>query len=581
MRSLALVLALAGCTASHPRPAPSLTTTAEVSHYTRTGRYDEAMRLCADFARAYAGVHCDTIGTTGEGRPIVALRIEKRAGLPVIYLQAGIHAGEIEGKDAGFWFLRDLLDGAVAPGALDHVSIVFVPVMSPDGHERFGANSRPNQRGPEEMGWRTNGARQNLNRDYVKADAPETQAVLRVIQRHHPVLLVDLHTTDGAKFEHDISINDAPNAPRGDQLDETAQALGAALVARLTQLGHLPVNFYPSFVDDDDPMSGFATGEAPPRFSHFYMAARSRLGLLVETHSWRTYKERAQSTYHALQAIFEEATHSVETWQQVEAAADAADLALGGTQVPLIWDTGKGHHDIEFRGYAFEKRTSDLTGGTWLVYDETKPQVWKVPLFDELLPKVTVTAPRAGYIVDGGFATAVAAVLDRHGIDYSRIAGEPRVAVEVFRATKATFQPPYEGRTRAEITGTWSAETRTLERGALFVPIAQRGARLVMHLMDPALPDSLAAWGTFNTVFERKEYIEPYVIEQAARDMIAAKPGLKTEFDAAVAADPELAKSAEAKREWFYRRHPSWDERVNLLPVYRTATDLRPPPKRL
>ncbi len=570
MRLLAFVLLLAACSPPN-RPRPVLVTTAETSQYLRTGRYDETVRLCGDFARTYAGVNCDTIGTTTEGRPILALRIARRPGLPVIYVQAGIHSGEIEGKDAGFWFLRDVLDGKVAPGVLDHVAISFVPVMSPDAHERFGKNHRPNQRGPEEMGVRSNATRLNLNRDYVKSDALETQAVLRLIQHDQPVLLVDLHTTDGAKFEHDISVIAAPHAPRGDQLDETARALSHSLASRLTQLGHLPVEFYPSFIDEDDPMSGFAAGEAPPRFSHFYMAARSRLAVLVETHSWRTYKERAQSTYHALQGILEDATRNAATWRTVQAAADAADLALAGTQVPLIWDNGPGHHEIEFRGYAYEKRSSELTGGVWLVYDESVPQIWKLPLYDEMVAKVTVTAPRGGYIVDGGFAAAAAAVLDRHGLAYERL-GEPAArAVEVFRATKVTFGPPYEGRTRAAITGAWTTETRTMDRGAIFIPIAQPGARLLLHLMEPALPDSLAAWGLFNTVFESKEYIEPYVIEAVAREMLAAQPALRAEFEAALAADPELAKSTEAKRDWFYRRHPSWDERLNLLPVYRTS----------
>lgn len=571
---MVFVLMVAACTAPS-RPSAVLVTTAERSRWVRTGRYAETINLCEDFARTYSGVRCDTIGTTGEGRPILALRVSKHVGLPVIYVQAGTHAGEIEGKDAGFWFVRDVLDGKVASGALDHVSLVFVPVQNPDGHERFGKNHRPNQRGPEEMGWRTNGARQNLNRDWIKADAPETQAVLGVIRRDNPVLFLDLHTTDGARFEHDISLIMAPGAPRGDQLDETAAALSHSVAKRLTALGNLPVEFYPSFIDEANPLSGFATGEAPPRFSHYYMGARSRMAMLVETHSWRTYKERALSTYRTLQAVFEEASRNAKTWVQVELDAERADLALAGTRVTLIWDAGKGHHDIDFRGYAFEKRTSDLTGGAWLVYDEAKPQIWKVPVYDELIPKITVTAPRAGYIIDGGFASVVAPILDRHGIVYTRIAGEPSEKVEAFRATQVTFAAPYEGRQRAEIAGAWSAETRTLERGALFVPIAQPGARVVLHLLDPALPDSLARWGMFNAAFEHKEYIEPYVIEAEARAMLAAQSGLKAEFDAAIAADPELAKSAEAKREWFYERHPAWDERINLLPVYRTARDLR------
>jgi hypothetical protein len=545
-----------------------LTTTAETSQWLRTGRYDETIALCRDFARAYAGVRCEILGETLQRRPIVALSITRHADAPVILIQGGIHAGEIEGKDAGFRFLRDLLDGKVAPGALDAVSIVFIPVINPDGHERFGPNHRPNQRGPEEMGFRTNAARLNLNRDYIKADSPELQAELRVVRERDPVMLVDLHTTDGAQFEHDISVITAPVAPRADGLEEAATALSAKLQQRLTELGHLPIDFYPSFVDDTNPHSGFARGEAPPRFSSFFMAARSRIGVLVETHSWRTYRERELSTYHTLQALLEEAARSAPAWREVTRAADAADLKLGGTDVTLMWTNGPGTHDIAFRGYAYEKRLSDVTGGTWLVYDEKTPELWTVPLYDELLPAVTIEVPKGGYLVDGGFAHTVRAVLDAHGIAYELVdetAGKE--AIEVFRATKVTFAPPYEGRTRAQVEGAWAVESRELGRGAIFVPIAQPRARLILHLFEPSLPDSLLQWGHFNAAFERKEYIEPYVVEAAAREMLAADPGVRAAWEAALAANPAM--STDDRLDWFARRHPSWDERVNLVPVYR------------
>jgi hypothetical protein len=569
-------LAASACgSASSSRPRPSLATTAELSQYVRTGRYAEVQRLCTDFARAYAGVHCDEIGRTGQGRPIVALRIERKPNLPVIYVQGGIHAGEIEGKDAGFAFLRDVLDGKLAAGSLDAVAVVFVPVINPDGHERFGPNHRPNQRGPEEMGFRTNGARLNINRDWVKADTLEARAVLGVLRARDPVLLIDLHATDGAKFEHDISVTLMPVAPRAGLLDETANALRDHVAKRITELGHLPVTFYPAFVDDANPLSGFGIGEAPPRFSTAYMAARGRIGLLVETHSWRTYKERAASTYHALQAVFENAVTKAAAWRSVADEVGRSEAALAGQQLTITWKNGPGKHEIEFRGYAFEQRPSELSGGNWLVYDEKTPQIWKVPLYDELVPDLTVDVPRGGYIIDGGFAQQVAAMLDVHGLVHVPITGEPKLAVEAFRATKVTYKPPFEGRTRAVIEGAWAAETRTLERGAIFVPIAQPHARLVLHLLEPALPDSLAQWGHFNASFEQKEYMEPYVVEEQARAMLAADPKLRAAFDAALAADPELAKSAEKRLQWFYMRHPAWDERVNLLPVYRSASDLR------
>lgn len=569
MRLALLGLVSLACSSATPRPPIDLTSTAERSRFVRTGRYAEAMQLCEDFERAYDRVTCDEIGRTTQDRPIVALTIARRPGLPVLYIQAGIHAGEIEGKDAGFAFLRDLLDAKVAPGALDAFAIVFVPVMNPDGHERMGPNQRPNQRGPAEMGFRTNGVRLNLNRDHVKADSPEVQATLRLIAKHDPVLLVDLHTTDGAKFEHDISVSLAPYAPRADELEETARGLADRMMTGLAALGHLPVRFYPSFVKDDEPASGFALGEAPPRFSTWYMAARSRMGMLVETHSWRTFPERVKSTYHTLQVVAEEATRHAGRWRQIADAATRADRKLAGTDVPLIWENTETSTPIEFRGYRYEKRPSDLGGGTWLRYDETAPEIWKVPLYTEVQPAITVRVPRGGYIVDGGFAKVAAAVLDRHGITYAPLDARS-LRVEAFRATSVTYGAPYEGRTRPKLVGAWAPEQRTLERGAIFVSTAQPNARLIAHLFDPALPDSLAQWGHFNAVFEQKEYMEAYVIEEQARAMIDQDPALRAQFDAAVASDPELAKSTDKRLEWFYRRHPAWDRWYMLLPVYRT-----------
>jgi len=566
---LALLVALAACTHNRPRPSGPLVTTAEQSQWLRTGRYDEAVRLCHDFAATYAGVMCNEIGRTLQDRPIVALEITRAPGKPTIYIQAGIHAGEIEGKDAGFWLLRDLLDGKVATGALAAVNIVFVPCINPDGHERFGANNRPNQRGPEEMGFRTNSTRVNLNRDWMKADSAEMGAALGVLREREPIVLVDLHTTDGAKFEHDIAALVGPLAPRGDQLDETAATLSTNLQTRLAALGHLPLSFYPSFEADDDPSSGFSIGEPPARFSQAYAGVRSRLGILVETHSWRTYKERAQSTYHLLQALLERATTDATAWQKSADEADKADQLLLGANLPVLWDNGPHTTQLQFRGYAYEKKASEISGGTWIVYDETKPQIWDIPLKDEVVPVVTVNVPREGYIIDGGFAAVVAPILDRHGIAYAKVNGQPKVAVDVWRASKVTFEPPYESRARVKLEGAWSPETRTLDQGAIFVTLRQKKVRLIVHLLDPMSVDSLAQWGHLVGAFERKEYMESYVAEEVAREMLAKDPSLRATFEADVAADPELAKSPGKKLEWFYRRHPSWDERFNMLPIYK------------
>jgi hypothetical protein len=148
----------------------------------------------------------------------------------------------------------------------------------------------------------------------------------------------------------------------------------------------------------------------------------------------------------------------------------------------------------------------------------------------------------------------------------------PQLAVQAFRATKATAAATtVEGRTVMTLEGSWRDEPRDVPAGSLFVPIAQPGAWLAMTLLEPSSTDSLVAWGFFNTAFERKEYMEGYVTERWAAEAMAKDPELRRAFERRLDEDPAFARSPSARLEFFFRRHPAWDERLNLYPVYRTA----------
>ncbi|WP_316685303.1 M14 family metallopeptidase [Undibacterium sp. Jales W-56] len=282
--------------ASAAMATPALSTVSERSGFIQTGRYDEVIALCAEFQKTYPdAVRCLEFGRTPEGRPMLALVASRtgalsaaqarQQGVPVTLIQGGIHAGEIDGKDAGFLALREALDNTRAKGALDKQVLIFVPVFNIDGHERFGRWNRPNQRGPEEMGWRTTAQNVNLNRDYMKADSAEMQAMLKLINDWDPLATIDLHVTDGAKFEHDISIQVEPVNSGDAGLRQSGRQLRDAVIADLARQGSLPLPFYMSFAKEDDPLSGFVDSVPPPRFSHGYFALRNRFGMLVETHS--------------------------------------------------------------------------------------------------------------------------------------------------------------------------------------------------------------------------------------------------------------------------------------------------------
>ena len=578
-----LATALLTCTLHAFAGSLPLTTTAERSSFKQTGRYDEVIALCDAFQSTYPqSVRCFTFGTTPEGRPMKAMAIStsgaldaktaQARGLPVVLAQGGIHAGEIDGKDAGFWLVRDLLRGKVGAGVLDKTVLLFVPVFNADGHENFRAWNRPNQRGPEQMGFRVTAQRYNLNRDYVKADSPEMQPMLGLVNQWDPLAMLDLHVTDGAKFQHDISITGEPTNSGDEALREAGNALKDGIIARLATQGSTPVGFYPSFVRDDDPTSGFVHGVSTPRFSNGYFPLRNRLAILVETHSWRTYPERVRSTYNTVLDALELTAANGTRWLQLARDADARATTLGGQSIPIEYKATEKVRTIDFLGYAYTRTPSEISGGTMTRYDETTPQVWKIPLRDEIVPTTTVIAPKGGYLVPQPYAVAVAKQLLVHGISFRVLTSPLREAnAQVFVADSVQFSPTsIEGHQRVSLAGTWKPQRAEIASGGLFVPIAQAKSRLLVNILEPTAGDSMAAWGDFNNAFERKEYMEDYVAEEQARLMLAKDPALKAEFERKLRDEPEFAKSPAARLDFFYRRHSAWDPATNRYPVMRT-----------
>lgn len=574
-----------------------LQTVAEETHFRHTGRLDEVEALSAALAAKWPdAVHSFVYGRSAEGRMMRALLVTRtgartpqalqKSGIPLLMLQGGIHPGESDGKDAGFIALRELL-GQPAPHLLEKIALLFVPAFNADGHERVGRWNRPNQNGPEITGWRTTSQNVNLNRDYTKAVTIEMHAMLRLIDEWDPLICADLHVTDGADFEPDISLQVEPINQGAPSLRQTGVTMRDRLIDKLAAKGSLPLPFYPDFAKTDDPSSGFVLTVYSPRFSTGYFPQRNRFTVLVETHSWKPYEHRVRVTCNTIIGLAElTAAHGAE-WLRQAKQADVEASKLGGSEAILDYASGwrepskagssgaepddVGARRIDFRGYAYTRDPSPISGALVTVYDPKTPQIWNVPYRDRIQASVTVTVPAGGYVVPPGHAALVQEKLALHGIE-SRVLDQPLAdaKVQAFRAERVEFAgAPFEGCQRARLVGQWRDEVQSIAAGSLLVPIKQRLSRLVLALLEPQAPDSLAAWGFFNASFEQKEQMERYVAEQIAREMLAADPKLREEFDRTVAGDPQFAKDPSARLDFFLRRHSSWDARFNLYPIVR------------
>ncbi len=573
-------------------------TPAEQSSYRTTPDYAATMAYLHRIAAAAPGtVKIEPFGTTGEGRELdiviaskdgvfdpAALHAQHR---PILLVQNSIHAGEMDGKDSCLALLRDMVITKTQASLLDRAVFVFVPIYNADGHERRSAYNRINQDGPAEMGWRGNGTNLNLNRDYLKADAPETRALLKMFHRWLPDFFVDDHVTDGADYQYDVTyvIDAGPNVDSA-----TARWLAGTVTPELEQSvdkapGHLASPTYIFLNDDTDPTKGLAFNNNPPRFSTGYMILENRPGMLVEMHMLKDYKTRVTGNYEVLRALLVVVNRDADKLIQLNAEADAQAAQLGAhqhgdMQFPLALTWSGETTPFLFRGYAYTRELSTVSGAMWVRYSHE--------LWDKSLPMATgakVTAsvlPPAAYIIPPQW-TRVLETLDAHQVVTHRITSAWTGSLERYHCSGMQWQePPFEshhplfaGEGAGNQPGKFGhcdpvTETVTYPAGSTVVELNQRLSKVAIQWLEPAGPDSAMAWGYFDPIFEQREYGEAYVVEKLARTMMEQDPKLKAEFERKIAADPQFAASPAARLRFFYDRSPWYAaNQVGVYPVGR------------
>ncbi len=586
--------------ASQAAPActdvPADATPAEVTCYRTTPDYEKTMAYVRKVAASARGqVRVEGFGKTGEGRELDVVIVSKdgmfdpaalhRAKRPIVLVQNSIHAGEMDGKDACLALLRDMVVRKTKAGLLERAVFVFIPIYNADGHERRGAYNRINQLGPEVMGWRGNGTNLNLNRDYLKADTPEAQAFLAMFHRWLPDFFVDDHVTDGADFQYDVtfSIDDGPNVPAA-----TAAWVDTVVTPGLERYvdghGHLAAPTYITLLDDTDVTKGLGFNDDPPRFSTGYMILEGRPGMLVELHMLKDYKTRVTGNYEILAGLLELVNRDADKLIALNAAADAEAEGLGarvGALYPLALAWGGKMTPFVFHGYKSTRAMSDVSGAMRVDYTH-EPVDTTLPL--ETGFKVTAeTALPAAYIIPAQWVKVID-VLTAHQVVMERTTAAWTGVVESYQCSGMTWQePPFEGRhptfngEAARGPGKFGTcvlekERRTYPAGSAVVRLDQRLSKVAVQWLEPAGPDSALRWGFFDSIFEQKEYGEAYVVERLAREMMAADPALKAEFEQKVASDKAFAADPAARLSFFYDRSPYFAaNRVGQYPVGRLA----------
>lgn len=549
----------------------------EKSGYLETSRYAEDVEFCRRLDAASPDAKMIVYGKSPEGRDMVALILSSEHAFtpkavanskrPLIFVQNGIHSGEIEGKDASLTLARDILIRGEHRNLIQGANLLIVPVFSVDAHERFTPYNRINQNGPKEMGWRVTAQNLNLNRDYIKVDAGEMRNQIRLLHEYKPDFFFDNHTTDGGDWNYTIMLQLPMAQTQNAAAAEWSRNLYGTLVTKLEAKGFNTSPYF-DLGDAGHPEVGISIGDFGPRYSTGYLAAMNRPAMLIETHVLKPYRPRVESTYWAMVYAIEQCIQDSAALKAMNRDADAAETRGGeGTPVVLNARVRPEKRPFTFKAYTFTPYHSDVSGSMINHWDRSKPIDVPTTIQDTYEPGVTVTLP-AAYAVPPQWKE----VQDRlalHGLKGIMLKSPMTANVDTFRFENVKFGgASFEGRFMPDYRAQPIQEERTLLPGTMIYPTNQVGAKLLAHMLEPAGDDALAKWGFFNVMFEGKEYFEEYAMEPVAKKMLDSDPKLKAEFEEKLK-DEKFAKDSRARLDFFYQRSPYFDVRLNKYPIVR------------
>jgi Zinc carboxypeptidase len=482
-------------------------TRAERTEFRETSRYADVVSFLEAVDRASPRIHLTTFGYSWEGRalplavagavPDASARAVRASGKAVVYLQGDIHAGEVEGKEALQEILRDVAQGRHAAW-MQSLVLLVAPIFNADGNERVALGNRPGQNGPiGGMGTRANAQGLNINRDYSKLETPEARSQARLMNDYDPHVLLDLHTTNGTYHAYQLTYAPPlnPNTDAGIAAllrDEWLPAVTAgAKRARgwdFYYYGNVPAAESP-WAAGPGAERGWYTYDWRPRFSNHYWGLRNRFGILSETYSYLTFRERIEVQKRFVEEVLDWAAANAARIRAATAAADRRDLR--GTELAVTSRLRRTGPSTILMGEVTEERNPYSGEVMERRKDVVRPE--RMPEFIGYDAAATERVPAAWLVPDS--LGDVADRLRAHGIRVQPVAQAP-ASVEAFHVDSATTaRGELEGHHERRLFGRWEA-VRTRPSGAwLRVPADQPLGRLAFTLLEPRSDDGFAAWG--------------------------------------------------------------------------------------
>jgi hypothetical protein len=550
-------------------------TTFEKSKGKQTATYFEAIRFYQDLASHSDQVKIEAKGVTDATYPLHLVLISnnkefgpsawKRDNKVIILINNGIHPGEPDGIDACMLLVRDIVSKKIV--LPDNVAIGIIPVYNIGGALNRNSFSRVNQDGPESYGFRGNAQNLDLNRDFTKCDSRNARAFTEIFHYLNPDILVDTHVSDGADYQHTMTMLTT-------QYDKLGKELGAWLKdifepALFQGMKRKKWDMVPYVnVEDKDPTQGFTMFYDSPRYSSGYAALFNTIGFMPETHMLKPYHERVLATYDLLVTMIQQA--GINAKQLLEKRRSAIENTIHQKEFALQWKPDTSHYTmIPFKGFESGFKKSEATNLPVLFYDHQKPYTKEVRFFDKFSPEKIVAKAKAYLIPQGWWA--VTDLLKLNQVKMERLKNDTLMEVNSYHidGLKSLNRAYEKHHFNYDVEVSVKKEKVQFLKGDYIIYLDQPANRYLTEMLEPTGGDSFFAWNFFDAILQQKEGFSDYRWNDIAEEILTNDKQLKDLLENKKKEDANFANNSSAQLNFIYKHSRYYETSHLRYPVYR------------
>lgn len=540
-----------------------------------TATYQQTIQFYNHLAKTYPEISIDSIGVTDSGKPlhIVTLNADKvfnfkkinNSEKRILLINNGIHPGESDGIDATMMLYRDIVQGKIETPK--NTILVTIPIYNIGGSLNRNSTSRTNQNGPEAYGFRGNARNYDLNRDFIKCDTKNAKTFSEIFHLVKPDVFIDNHVSNGADYQYALTHLFTQHNKLGGGLGHFIHTKMMPKLEEKLAKKNWDITPYVN-VFNQVPEKGFSQFMDSPRYSTGYTTLFNTLGMMVETHMLKPYKQRVEGTYELMKSMIEIIEDDGDNISKLRKNAFTEFQKQKNYTLNWEIDTTK-ISILNFKGFEGETIKSDITGFDRLKYNRTKPFVKQVNYQNYFKPLIEVEIPSA-YIIPQGWHNIID-LLKLNNVEMTMIKKDTLITVESYKiANYKTKQIPYEGH-YLHYNTTLEKTEKSIHffKGDYIIKTNQNAIRYLMETLEPQAPDSFFNWNFFDTILQQKEGFSPYVWEDKALEILSKKPKLQIAFNTKKSYDKDFANNWYAQLDWLHKQSVYYEKAHMQYPIYR------------